>query len=106
MRKAQGLRLVVLSVFVVLLFSSLTPAQSSNEAPIAKVTPEGRTIRFSVKASVSIEGAFDKWDATPDRRPIYSSEVIDGDNHAENLASSSQVVPCVRRRSGRRLLCH
>ena len=64
MRKAQRLRLVVLSAFVVLLFSSLTPAQSSNGVPIFKITAEDSTVRFSVKASVSIEGTFDKWDAT------------------------------------------
>lgn len=64
MRKAQRVRWIVLSVFVVLLFSSRTPAQSSNGAPIFKITPEDSTIRFSVKASVSIEGTFAKWDAT------------------------------------------
>lgn len=61
MRKTQRLtRWIVLSVFVILLFSSVTPAQG----PIVKITPEDSTIRFSVKASVSIEGTFDKWDAT------------------------------------------
>ena len=61
MRKTQWLtRWIVLSVFVILLFSSVTPAQG----PIVKITPEDSTIRFSVKASVSIEGTFDKWDAT------------------------------------------
>lgn len=64
MRKAQRLRWIVLSVLVVLLFSLRAPAQSSVGAPIAKITPEGSTIRFSVKASVPIEGTFDKWDAT------------------------------------------
>ena len=64
MRTAQGLRLIVLIVFVILLFSSRTAAQSSNGGPIVEVTPKDSTIRFSVKASVSIEGTFDKWDAT------------------------------------------
>ena len=49
---------------MILLFSSVTPAQSSNGVPVFKITPEDSTIRFSVKASVSIEGTFDKWDAT------------------------------------------
>lgn len=61
MRTARRLRLIVLIVFLI---SSRTPAQSSNGGPVVKVTPEDSTIRFSVKASVSIEGTFDKWDAT------------------------------------------
>jgi polyisoprenoid-binding protein YceI len=61
MRKMQRLTpWIVLSVFVILLFSSVTQAQG----PIVKITPEDSTIRFSVKASVSIDGTFDKWDAT------------------------------------------
>ena len=65
MRKTRQLTLwIVLTVFVILLFSSVTPAQSSNGVPVFKVTPEDSSIRFSVKASVSIDGTFDKWDAT------------------------------------------
>jgi len=33
------------------------------QAPVFKVTPVVSTIRFSVKASVAIDGTFDKWDA-------------------------------------------
>jgi len=46
------------------LFSPLTQAQAPTELPIFKITPEGSSIKFGVKASVSIEGTFDKWDAT------------------------------------------
>jgi len=34
------------------------------DVPVIQITKEGSTIRFAVKASVSIEGTFDKWDAT------------------------------------------
>jgi len=65
MRKSRRLtRWTSLNVFVTLLFSSVTRAQSSNAVPVFKITPEDSTIKFSVKASVSIEGTFDKWDAT------------------------------------------
>jgi len=34
------------------------------QAPAFKITPEDSSIKFSVKASVAIDGTFDKWDAT------------------------------------------
>jgi polyisoprenoid-binding protein YceI len=39
-------------------------AQTPNNVPVIEITKEGSSIRFAVKASVSIEGTFDKWDAT------------------------------------------
>src|SRR6516162_3418357 len=39
-------------------------AQTTTDIPVIQITKEGSTIRFAVKASVSIEGTFDKWDAT------------------------------------------
>ena len=42
------------------LLSSLARAQ----APIFKIEPEQSSIKFFVKASVTLTGAFDKWDAT------------------------------------------
>src|SRR3974390_1019543 len=39
-------------------------AQTSSNVPVFKVTPVKSTIKFNVKASVPIEGVFDKWDAT------------------------------------------
>src|SRR6516164_3945258 len=39
-------------------------SQAPTDIPVIQITKEDSTIRFSVKASVSIEGTFDKWDAT------------------------------------------
>lgn len=39
-------------------------AQETSAAPMFEVTPVESSIKFSVKASVAIEGTFDKWDAT------------------------------------------
>lgn len=39
-------------------------AQAPAEVPVFKITPIKSTIKFAVKASVPIEGAFEKWDAT------------------------------------------
>jgi polyisoprenoid-binding protein YceI len=47
-----------------LLVSSVGRAQTSGGVPILKITKEDSSIKFNVKASVAIEGTFDKWDAT------------------------------------------
>ena len=39
-------------------------AQTPAEVPVFKVTPVKSTIKFAVKASVPIEGDFQKWDAS------------------------------------------
>jgi polyisoprenoid-binding protein YceI len=61
---AQQLREVVLSLLATLLFSSATPAQPSTEAPVFKITPVVSKVTFYVKASVKLEGTFEKWDTT------------------------------------------
>ena len=55
---------LVLSLLATLVFSSVTQAQSSGAGPVFKVTPVVSKITFYVKASVKLEGTFDKWDAT------------------------------------------
>jgi polyisoprenoid-binding protein YceI len=54
----------VLSLLTTLLFSPVAEAQSSQGAPIYKITPEISKVRFNVKASIPIEGTFEKRDAT------------------------------------------
>jgi hypothetical protein len=44
-----------------LLVSALLPSIALAQAPVFKITPEESTIKFNVKASVAIEGNFDKW---------------------------------------------
>ena len=39
-------------------------AQTSADIPVIQITKEGSSVRFAVKASVAIEGTFDKWEAT------------------------------------------
>ena len=39
-------------------------AQTPAAVPVFKITKDDSSIKFGVKASVSIEGTFDKWDAT------------------------------------------
>jgi polyisoprenoid-binding protein YceI len=54
------LRLAVLC----LLASAMFPSSSRAQVPVFKITTEDSSIKFAVKASVAINGTFDKWDAT------------------------------------------
>jgi len=52
------------SLLALCLFSALAPANAPDDVPVFEITPVKSTIRFGVKASVPIEGVFDKWNAT------------------------------------------
>jgi polyisoprenoid-binding protein YceI len=43
--------------------SAVFPPLSRAQVPVFKVTTEDSSIKFSVKASVAVNGTFDKWDA-------------------------------------------
>jgi polyisoprenoid-binding protein YceI len=47
-----------------LIYSLPYPQQAPAEVPVIKIMKEGSSINFHVKASVAIDGTFDKWDAT------------------------------------------
>jgi polyisoprenoid-binding protein YceI len=66
-------RILWLVAYVVM--ASATYAQAPTDVPVIKVSPVGSTVKFAVKASVSIEGTFDKWDAT---LTFTSDHVVDG----------------------------
>jgi polyisoprenoid-binding protein YceI len=55
---------IIFRLLVFLLIASTTRAQVPGDIPVFKITPVKSTIKFAVKASVPIEGSFDKWDAT------------------------------------------
>src|SRR5262249_21761683 len=74
----MGMQRNMLWFLTTILFSPLTHAQSTAEVPVLKVTPEGSSINFSVKASAAIAGHFDKWDATLTfTSPDVSTGVLD-----------------------------
>jgi polyisoprenoid-binding protein YceI len=52
--------------FAVLCFlaSLVLPPVSRAQAPVFKITTEDSSVKFAVKASVAINGTFDKWDST------------------------------------------
>ena len=58
------MRLAVLCFLASAVLSSVSRAQAPTEIPVIEITKEGSSIKFHVKASVAIDGTFDKWDAT------------------------------------------
>ena len=66
-----------LSVLCILI-STLLPSLAQAQAPVFVITPETSSIKFFVKASVALEGNFDKWDATLTfTSPDVSTGVLD-----------------------------
>ena len=85
-----GMHRTISCFLAVTLFSPLTQAQAPAELPIFKITPEGSSIKFSVKASVSLEGTFDKWDATfTVTSPEAESGVLDVKIQADSVNTGS-----------------
>ena len=54
------------------LASAVFPSLSRAQVPVFKITTEDSSIKFAVKASVAINGTFDKWDATLTLRLLMS----------------------------------
>jgi polyisoprenoid-binding protein YceI len=73
-----------------LLASALLPSVSLGQGPIFTVTVEESDIKFFVKASVAIDGKFNKWDATltfPSTDP--ESGVLDIKIYADSVNTGS-----------------
>jgi len=74
----RNLLTTALMAVLCLLASAVLPSVSRAQAPVFVVTPRVSTIKFFVKASVAIEGSFDKWDATLKfTSPDVSTGVLD-----------------------------
>jgi polyisoprenoid-binding protein YceI len=63
MKRAVLMR-IFFRVCVSVLLAAYAQAQAPAEVPVVKVSPKQSTIQFAVKASVALEGTFEKWDAT------------------------------------------
>lgn len=82
----HGMRLTILFLLVSVLFPSTSPAQ----APVFEVTKGESTIKFDVKASTTIAGKFDKWDATVTlTSPELSTAVLDIKIQADSVNTGS-----------------
>jgi polyisoprenoid-binding protein YceI len=58
------MKIAVLCLLLCGLFPPMIQAQASTGVPVIKIMKEESSIKFHVKASVAIDGTFDKWDAT------------------------------------------
>lgn len=93
--KIRILSTIVLGVLVSSAFSHASLAQaspkaSSKDAPVYKITPVVSKIDFGVKASVSIEGTFEKWDASLTfKSDDISTGVLDVKIYADSVNTGS-----------------
>jgi polyisoprenoid-binding protein YceI len=58
------MRLAAFCLLASVLIPSVSRAQAPTGVPVFEISHQGSTVKFNVKASVAIEGTFDKWDAT------------------------------------------
>jgi len=80
------MRFTTLFLFASAVFFSPTPT----EAPVFAITHVESTIKFDVRASVAIEGKFDKWDATLTfTSPELSTGVLDIKIQADSVDTGS-----------------
>jgi polyisoprenoid-binding protein YceI len=73
-----------------LLALAVLPSVSRAQAPVFAITPEDSSIKFNVKASVAIDGDFDKWDAALTfTSPDVSTDVLDVKIQADSVDTGS-----------------
>jgi len=83
-------RIAVLSLLMFAMFPSLSRAQDPTGVPVFKISQEGSSVKFFVKASVALAGTFDKWDATiAFTSPDISTGVLDIKIQADSVNSGS-----------------
>jgi polyisoprenoid-binding protein YceI len=82
------MRLAVLCLLVSTMLPSVSLAQ--DQVPVFKVTPEESDVKFFVKASVAIDGKFNKWEATfTFTSPAAESGVLDVKIYADSVDTGS-----------------
>jgi polyisoprenoid-binding protein YceI len=73
-----------------LVASAVLPLPSRAQVPVFKITQEDSTVKFAVKASVALEGTFEKWDATATfTSPDISTGVLDIKIQADSVNTGS-----------------
>ena len=84
------MRLTIICLLACVLSPSMPQAQAPDGVPVIKIMKEDSSIRFHVKASVAIEGTFDKWDATATMTsPDVETGVLDIKIHAASVNTGS-----------------
>ena len=84
------MRLWLFCILTSVMFSYVSRAQTDEGVPVFKVTPTESSIKFDVKASVAIEGKFDKWEASLTfKSPDVSTGVLDIKIQADTVDTGS-----------------
>src|SRR5271154_3398586 len=84
------MRLAVLCLLVSSVFPSVSLAQ--DQVPVFTVKPEASDVKFFVKASVAIDGKFNKWEATLTfASPAAESAVLDVKIYADSVNTGSDM---------------
>src|ERR1700752_2290573 len=79
-----------LAVVLCLLASAVSLSAGQAEAPVFVITPGDSSVKFFVKASVALEGNFDKWDSTLTfTSPELSTGVLDVKIQAASVDTGS-----------------
>jgi polyisoprenoid-binding protein YceI len=82
-------RVTPVALFVTALGLGASAARAP-EAPVFVISQEGSSIKFNVKASVAIDGTFDKWDSTLTfTSPDVSTGVLDVKIQADSVNTGS-----------------
>ena len=80
------MRTFILALFASVLLASVVHAQ----VPVFEILQDGSTVQFSVKASVAIQGKFDKWEATMTFPSTdVTTGVLDIKIHADSVNTGS-----------------
>jgi polyisoprenoid-binding protein YceI len=83
---SNRVRFVAFCFLVAAVLSSLSKAQ----APVFAITPERSSVKFYVKASVSLVGTFDKWNSTLTfTSPDVTTGVLDIQIEADSVSTGS-----------------
>ena len=84
------MRLAVLCLLASAALPSVSQAQAPDGVPVIKIMKEDSSIKFHVKASVAIDGTFDKWDATATMTsPDVETAVLDVKIQAASVNTGS-----------------
>jgi polyisoprenoid-binding protein YceI len=84
------MRLAILCLLASSVFLPVSRAQADAGPPVFKVSQEGSSIKFFVKASVALEGTFQKWDAAMTfTSPDLATGVLDIKIQADSVNTGS-----------------
>jgi len=84
------MRLAFLCILMSILLCSTSPASAKEGVPVFKITPVESAVKFDVDASVSINGTFEKWEATLTfSSPDVSTGVLDIKIQADSVDTGS-----------------